>query len=268
MNHLLSLLISILQSTPTGSLRLRQKASLSESLNGLKSGLSSQPLSKKPSFASGTGSFTGSQRLHFRQSRAEAVFDQTTPFSTIRLMMSRAAASPNDPAPAHLFRQIMDYFGTDDDQMVSILQNQQQKSQQQENRNGVGSPAGLDTDTILSGYSGTLTPTGDSTPSFSTPRELSNAEIMVYIGTMLGHLPRNAPEGVLSLEQLFAPPLMDIDEDGLRYVSDCEPCDDGGSVGGDENAGDYCGGNGDHTGFLGEGRNIREAPDENYDMDL
>ncbi|KAK6538343.1 hypothetical protein TWF694_011222 [Orbilia ellipsospora] len=248
-------------STPSGSLRLRQKASLSESLNGLKSGTSSKPLSKRPSFtSSASSSLTSSQRLRFNQPRAEAVFDQSTPFSTIRLMMARASKSPNDPAPAQLFRQVMDYFGTDDDHMMTMLQHQLQTSHLQENSNPSESSAIKD---MISSQtnSGTSTPAGDLG---SKSRELSNAEIMLYISTMLGHLPRGTPEGVLKLEELFDTKFYDGDSDGLGYVSDCEPCDIDETIVDIQSSQQQLG---EEKMVLGEKRVVRRPVDENYDMD-
>ncbi|KAF3914678.1 hypothetical protein AA313_de0205268 [Arthrobotrys entomopaga] len=248
-------------STPSGSLRLRQKASLSESLNGLKSGDSSKPLSKRPSFASSaSGSLTDSQRLRLRQSRAEAVFEQTTPFSTIRLMMARASKSPNDPAPAQLFRQVMDYFGTDDDQMMAMLQNQLQASHLQENSNPSDSSTTKDNSSSQVN-SGASTPAVELGPK---SRELSNAEIMVYISTMLGHLPRQTPEGVLKLEELFDTKFYDGDSDGLGYVSDCEPCDFDETIVDLQSSQQHCG---DEKVVLEEKKAVRRPVDEDYDME-
>ncbi|EPS37265.1 hypothetical protein H072_9031 [Dactylellina haptotyla CBS 200.50] len=256
---------TILNSTPTGSLRIRQKRSISESLGGLKSGPSSRPLSKRPSFASSaSGSLQGSQRLRLRQSRAEAVFDQTTPFSTIRLMMARAAKSPNDPAPAHLFRQIMDYFGTDDDQMMAILQSQQRSQLQTQENNNPGNKPGSDTNIQETSLSGASTPSGNPNTNPSTPRELSNAEIMVYISTMLGHLPRQTPEGILSLEELFGAKFFEGDEDCLGYVSDCEPCEDDCSAQADRDLEQECE---RKLTITSEKRQIRQPLDENYDIE-
>ncbi|KAK6523408.1 hypothetical protein TWF281_001390 [Arthrobotrys megalospora] len=237
-----------------GSFRLRQKVSITESLNGARSGRSSQPLSKRPSFAnSASGSLTGSQRNRLRECRAEAVFEQTTPFSTIRLIMARASEAPNAPAPTHLFRQLMEYFGTDDDQMMSIIQNQPKSTAtsvgggggggpiQQENSNpaSVAATGGPARPPYPRSCSGTSTPGSEPTGDLST-RQLSNAEIMVYINTMLGNFPRRrqTPEGIMSLEELFGTKLLDGLDDGgseYGYVSDCEPCDIDSMCGDDNN---------------------------------
>ncbi|RVD88898.1 uncharacterized protein DFL_003062 [Arthrobotrys flagrans] len=106
-------------STPSDSLRLRQKIIISESLSGVRSTHSNRstrsqsPLSNRPSLENSTSSSTtGSQRNRLREYRAEAVFDRTTPYSTIRLIMSRAPEVPNAPAAPHLFHQLMEYCWT------------------------------------------------------------------------------------------------------------------------------------------------------------
>ncbi|KAK6499100.1 hypothetical protein TWF481_011670 [Arthrobotrys musiformis] len=260
--------------TPCGSLRLRQKMAICESLTGHssvrsnRSNHSQPPLSKRPSLAgsaaSSSRSMTGSQRNRLREYRAQAVFDQSTPYSTIRLIMSRAAEAPTAPAAPHLFRQLMEYFGTDDDEMLAIIDQQSNssalsdagaavdggvrlsagigagagggKSQQENNNPSTSAPS-----TISSATSGPFYPkylrtvSGTSTPASEagdlSVRQLSNAEIMLYINTMIGRFPRTcdkeAPGGIASLEALFGLNLIDgIDDDSdYGYVSDCEPCD-------------------------------------------
>ncbi|EWC44875.1 hypothetical protein DRE_00934 [Drechslerella stenobrocha 248] len=248
----------MIQSTPSGTLRLRQKASLSESLNSFHSGTSSQPLSKKPSFASLSGSLTGSQRLRLCESRAEAIFDQTTPFSTIRLMMARASECPEAPAPAHLFNQIMDYFGTDDDQIITLLQ--QQKLNSPVNQNKIV-PTGPDTQLNIGELSragsGASTPNKELPPTPVLPTQLSNAEIMVYINTMLGNL-----DG--SLLGIRRGSVGDR-EDDLGYVSDYGPCSDTGSAPGDKPSGGGSN-NGKVPSARGSLRGIRRVEDDDYDM--
>ncbi|KAF3311914.1 hypothetical protein TWF173_008000 [Orbilia oligospora] len=248
-------------STPSDSLRLRQKLSITESLSGAhsirsnrsnRSNHSQPPLSKRPSLANSmAGSMTGSQRNRLREHRAEAVFHQTTPSSTIRLIMSRASEAPNAPAAPHLFNQLMEYFGTDEDQIKSVIDNQQQSLAtdsfggdtagdaagggmvQQENttpgtpttRSGTASPF---YPPHLRTTSGASTPGSEPIGDLST-RQLSNAEIMLYINTMLGTFPgRKRPGNPTELERMFIGKYFgEQEEEGSEYgyVSDCEPCD-------------------------------------------
>ncbi|KAF3269259.1 hypothetical protein TWF217_009350 [Orbilia oligospora] len=255
-----SSIISAIPSTPSDSLRLRQKLSITESLSGAhsirsnrsnRSNHSQLPLSKRPSLANSmAGSMTGSQRNRLREHRAEAVFHQTTPSSTIRLIMSRASEAPNAPAAPHLFNQLMEYFGTDEDHIKSVIGNQQQNLAadsvggdtagaaaagmvQQENttpgtpttRSGTASPF---YPPHLRTTSGTSTPGSEPIGDLST-RQLSNAEIMLYINTMLGTFPgRKRLGNPTELERMFIGNYFgEQEEEGSEYgyVSDCEPCD-------------------------------------------
>ncbi|KAK6352148.1 hypothetical protein TWF730_008980 [Orbilia blumenaviensis] len=260
-------------STPSDSIRLRQKLSLSESLSGVKSTRSTRsqpPLSKRPSLANSASSMTGSQRNRLREHRAEAVFDQTTPYSTIRLIMTRASEAPNAPVAPHLFKQLMEYFGTDDEQMMTIIENQQRKPStstaggsgiQQENNNPA-TPAATSSGTPLTAaallhpqFHRSFSGTGASTPGSEAPigdlttRQLSNSEIMLYINTMLGNVPHRASEGITYLEELFGTKLVEGMDEGSEYgyVSDCEPCDID-SVEGDDSGKDRNNGSSGYTG--------------------
>ncbi|KAF3933994.1 hypothetical protein ABW19_dt0209754 [Dactylella cylindrospora] len=252
-------------STPAGSLRLRQRPSLTESLNAANNnvtGLKSPSLSKRASVNSSlrsiSGSLTGSQRHRLRENRAEALFDQITPFTTIRLMMSRAASdAPNAPAPQHLYKKVMDYFGTGEEEIAGVLKQQKeaQIKKWQENQptmaaeaegvvpilGPVGLMSGISSGISSGVGSGVSTPPSEILASaIGRPSQLSNSELMIYINTMLGKLPRGAPEGMedWGIEELanmekdgFS--IYDLmDEDKIGYVSDYGVCTDGSSVGG------------------------------------
>ncbi|KAK6513638.1 hypothetical protein TWF506_008076 [Arthrobotrys conoides] len=276
-------------STPSDSLRLRQKLSITESLSGARSIRSNRsnpsqpPLSKRPSLANSMtgsmrGSITGSQRNRLREYRAEAIFNQTTPSSTIRLIMSRASEAPNAPAAPHLFHQLMEYFGADEDQIKAVIDGQQQQNfatdsaggdtvgvatgvVQQENSipgtpTGPSSTAGVFYPAHLRTNSGASTPGSEPIGDLST-RQLSNAEIMLYINTMLGNFPgRRRPGNVKELEQMFVSKYFDEQqEEGSEYgyVSDCEPCDID-SLSGDDEASKKAGEGGAEDG-VGELKN-------------
>ncbi|KAF3904689.1 hypothetical protein ABW21_db0208851 [Orbilia brochopaga] len=251
--------------SPADSMRLYKKASF-ESLSG--ANLTTSPLlSKKPSF----NSLTSSQRSRLRESRAEAVFDQTTPFSTIRLMLARAAESgPDAPVPGHLYRQILEYFNTeDDDQMVALLEQSQKQharpklhSLENENQHDPSAVIDMDIMNLNSGDDNSVA-SGACTPATNTkaPKQLSNAEIMVYLSTMLGDVENLIPDGVF---------------DDTLYVSDCEPCSDNSSLVDDASTGDAGERNYKLVGGTGAGdesdkektpRKIRREIDDDYDME-
>ncbi|KAK6339914.1 hypothetical protein TWF718_009302 [Orbilia javanica] len=242
------------------NLRLRQQVSISESLSGVhstrstrskRSSNSQPPLSKRPSLAnSASSSRAGSQRNSLREHRAEALL-QSTPYSTIRLIISRASEAPDAVAAPHLFRQVMEYFGADGDIVKSVIAGQQQQSDtsaalgigdtsevttgmtQQENNNPITSGATLGTgspsySSLFPTASGTSTPGSEQTGDISAC-PFSNSEILMYINIMLGSFPprRRTTGGVADLQKLFDPGFNDPLEDGSEYgyVSDCEPCD-------------------------------------------
>ncbi|KAJ6258721.1 hypothetical protein Dda_6772 [Drechslerella dactyloides] len=209
------------------------KTSLSESFKGANITGASPTLAEKHTFASLTGSLTDSQRAHLREARAEEIFDQNTPFSTIRLMLARAAECPDAPTPTHLFQQILDYFGSDDDQMLALLQSQKLKQQRPKlhsRENDLSDPSvvsksSIDINRTIASEGKSLA-SGTCTPSSGEP-QLSNAEIMVYLSTMFGDIKSLVPG-------MDGTPNGLRDDESLGYVSDCEPCDYESSVDGSD----------------------------------